>query len=64
MVSLFDLDEDLYDRFIRIQFISFIRPDQRFTSDSELIEQIRRDTAAVRSELDRYAAETPIPPRS
>ena len=63
-VYLFDLDEDLYDRFIRIQFVSFIRPDQRFASEPELVEQIRLDTAAVQVELDRYAAESPIPTRS
>jgi riboflavin kinase/FMN adenylyltransferase len=63
-VYLFDLDEDLYDRFIRIRFVSFIRPDRQFASDADLIEQIRLDTAAVRTELDRHAAETSIPTRS
>lgn len=42
-VHLFDFESDLYDRFIRVEFLHFIRYDEKFDSLEEMIEQMNRD---------------------
>lgn len=40
---IFDLDTDLYDKVIEIQFLEYMRPEVKYPSKEALIEQIRRD---------------------
>ena len=40
---LLDLDEDLYGKWIEVQFLDFIRPEQKFGSLEELKAQIEKD---------------------
>ena len=47
-VHIFDYDKDLYDKNIKVVFVSFIRDEMKFQSKEELIEQIKRDIKIVR----------------
>jgi len=48
---LLDFDADLYGRTLRVEFHSFLRDQQRFTSPGELADQLRVDVAAVRKQV-------------
>jgi riboflavin kinase/FMN adenylyltransferase len=48
---LFDFEGDLYGKLIEVDLLSFIRPDQRFESETALQSQIREDIEAIRSVL-------------
>lgn len=50
-VFLFDFNEDLYDRHLRVQIISFIRPEQKFDGLDALKTQIDRDCEQTRAIL-------------
>lgn len=50
-VWLFDFDEDLYGQTIETELVAFIRPEARFDSLDELIEQIGADAARARAIL-------------
>ncbi len=54
-VHLFDFDEDLYGRFLRVQLIEFLRGEKKFDGLDSLKAQITSDCAQVR----RILAETP-----
>ena len=49
---VFDFDGDLYGQRLQIDFVQRIRPEQRFKSTAELVEQIRKDAALARAALD------------
>jgi len=42
-VNLFDFDQDLYDREVRVEFIERIRDERKFDSAQHLIEQLNED---------------------
>jgi FAD synthase len=42
----------MYERTLTIEFVSWIREQQRFSGREELIERISQDVAAVESALD------------
>ena len=42
-VHLFDFSNDLYGQEISIQFIDFLRPEQKFNSKEELVQQLQAD---------------------
>ncbi|MHB8439532.1 MAG: bifunctional riboflavin kinase/FAD synthetase [Acidimicrobiales bacterium] len=46
-----DLAEDLYDEPARVSFVQRLRPDRRFESAAELVEQMRHDVEHARSVL-------------
>ncbi|MFD0587536.1 bifunctional riboflavin kinase/FAD synthetase [Paenibacillus sp. GCM10027627] len=48
---LFDFDRDIYGKHIKVQFQAFIRPEQKFGSINELIEQIGKDSQKARDWL-------------
>ncbi len=50
-VFLLDFDGDLYGREIDVEFIDFIRPDRKFSSQTDLIAQMQEDVAKARSVL-------------
>ncbi|MDZ4320234.1 MAG: bifunctional riboflavin kinase/FAD synthetase [Phenylobacterium sp.] len=50
-VWLFDFDEDIYDQTIETDLITFLRPEQKFSSLEVMVEQIRRDAAQARQIL-------------
>ncbi len=48
---LLDFQEDLYGMDLRLEFIKFLRPEQRFPSAAALIEQIQNDIHSAREVL-------------
>jgi len=50
-VFLFDFDDDLYDRHLRVQMIDYIRPEQKFDGLDALKNQIKKDCARAREIL-------------
>jgi riboflavin kinase/FMN adenylyltransferase len=59
-VFLFDFEGDLYGREIEVEFIGFVRPDQRFRDMEALKAQIARDCAAARKLLSEVASDDPM----
>ena len=55
-VFLFDFDEDLYDRHLRVQLIDFIRPEQKFDGLDALKSQINTDCQQARKILNSDAS--------
>jgi riboflavin kinase/FMN adenylyltransferase len=50
-VYLFDLEIDLYGKTARVEFLKFIRPENRFSGPEALKTQIQRDIEAAKSYL-------------
>lgn len=50
-VHLFDVAPELYDRFLRVQLVEYIRPEQKFDSFDALKAQIEQDALKARSLL-------------
>ena len=50
-MHIFDFDEDLYGRFVTVELLGFVRPEQKFLGIEQLVEQIGRDISAVRGQL-------------
>jgi riboflavin kinase / FMN adenylyltransferase len=48
-ISLFDFDQDIYGKTIRVKFLHFIRHDERFDSLEEMKAQIKADEVEIRS---------------
>lgn len=46
-VNLFDFVEDLYGQSLRVEFIHFIRPDQKFETVEKMIDQMQQDKEAT-----------------
>jgi riboflavin kinase/FMN adenylyltransferase len=51
---LLDWSGDLYDRPLTVQFLEWLRPEERFSSVEALIEQMDRDSARARSVARDY----------
>ena len=49
---LIDFDADLYGKFIRVELVAFIRPDQKFSSADALKAQMERDVIEACAKLD------------
>jgi riboflavin kinase/FMN adenylyltransferase len=54
---LFDFNGDLYGREIEIEFVDYVRPDQRFPGMEALMVQIDKDCARAKELLDAAARE-------
>lgn len=50
-VNIFDFDGDLYNESLTVEFIDFIRGDEKFESIQQLIDQIYRDKDNVMKRL-------------
>jgi riboflavin kinase/FMN adenylyltransferase len=50
-VHLFDFDGDLYGQYLSVDFVRWLRAEQRFESLDALVAQMHRDAAAARSML-------------
>lgn len=48
-VHLLDFDEDIYGRYVQVDFLRKLRPEHRFASLEELVAQIGKDAAAARA---------------
>jgi len=51
-VHLFDVDQDLYGRVLRVQFVHRLRDERRFPNVEALKAQIARDVASARRLLE------------
>ncbi len=51
---IFEMNQDLYDREVEIQFLAFLRKEQKFTSVESLKEQINRDMEQGKTYLKGY----------
>ncbi len=47
-VHLFDFEESIYEHDIRVHFVQYIRPEQKFSGPEELTARIREDAALAR----------------
>jgi len=47
-VHILDFSSDIYERFIRITFVKYLRTDIKFSSVDALVEQLRKDEKEVR----------------
>lgn len=54
---LLDYQGDLYGQCLAVEFVSRLRPEQRFSDADALIEQIRRDVASARALLGQTSSE-------
>ena len=52
-VYLFDVEVNLYGHLVQIEFLKFIRPENRFSGPEELKGQIARDVATARNYLNQ-----------
>jgi riboflavin kinase / FMN adenylyltransferase len=53
---LFDVDDDFYGMFVRIDFVSYLRETKRFSGPEELITQLEKDRQSAHRALTRLAA--------
>lgn len=51
-VNIFDFDGDLYNESLTVEFIDFIRGDERFDTMPQLVEQIYKDKENVKRRLE------------
>lgn len=50
-VHIFDFNADIYDRPMRISFVRFMRPEQKFDSVEALVARIRKDEEEIKAVL-------------
>lgn len=58
-VHIADFDEDLYDQYVSVEFIDFIRGDDAFGTVEELEVQIQKDVAQINQIFDSMPPRTP-----
>jgi riboflavin kinase/FMN adenylyltransferase len=58
-VHLFDMNEDLYGRTLLVEFIDLIRPDQKFNSVEELVQQMKQDCIQAKARLESLSRDNP-----
>lgn len=56
---LFDFDDNLYGASVEIEFVAFIRPDQKFDSGEALAAQMQQDCAAITAILAKTPSNVP-----
>ncbi|MCU6761351.1 Riboflavin biosynthesis protein ribF [uncultured Roseburia sp.] len=53
---IFDFDDNLYDKAIKVSLCSYIRPERKFRSLEELKKQMKKDIQICKDRLDKYEA--------
>lgn len=53
-VNIFDFEEDLYNKSLTVEFIDFIRADEKFDNIKLLTSQISKDKETVKTVLENY----------
>ncbi len=53
-VNIFDFEGNLYDQSLTVEFIDFVRPDEKFENIESLVKQIYRDKEEVKKRLKTY----------
>ena len=53
-VNLFDFNDDLYNKNLTVEFLEFVRPDEKFSDIDILKKQIKKDKDAVINILKNY----------
>ncbi|UJF35384.1 bifunctional riboflavin kinase/FAD synthetase [Paenibacillus hexagrammi] len=48
---LFDFSDDIYGETVRVELVSFLRPERKFASIEELVEQIKQDAETSKDRL-------------
>lgn len=51
---IFDLNRDLYDEKIKVEFYRFVRPEQKFKDAQELVEQVQKDIVVAKDYWREY----------
>jgi riboflavin kinase/FMN adenylyltransferase len=59
-VYLIGFEGDLYGREMLVEFIDLIRPDKRFASIEELVQQMQADCQSALTRLDDAARQDPV----
>jgi riboflavin kinase/FMN adenylyltransferase len=59
---IFDFDKDIYGKFIRMEFVEWIREEKSFPGAQALAEQIHRDAQQARKILEQGPPEASNPP--
>jgi len=59
-VFLFDFEDDLYGKEIEVEFLDFIRGDQRFPDAQALIAQMQADCARAREIIAAVDRQSPL----
>lgn len=59
-IFLFDFEGDLYGRNIEVEFLDFVREDQRFPSAQALVAQMQIDCARAREIIEGVEANSPL----
>lgn len=54
-VNIFDFDKDIYGRWIRVSFLSYLRKEKKFESEQLLSEQLERDKRATIGTLKKIS---------
>ena len=52
---IFDFDQDIYGKWLEVQLVSYLRPEQKFENVDALIEQMHKDAAESRVRLQAAA---------
>jgi riboflavin kinase/FMN adenylyltransferase len=60
---IFDFDDDIYGRNVRIAFVDHIRPEQKFDGIEAIRAQIETDCVKARALLEAAGTDGPRPPR-
>jgi riboflavin kinase/FMN adenylyltransferase len=50
-VHLFDFDQDIYGRYIQVEFVQRIRSEEKFATVEALVQQMHVDSAQARAIL-------------
>ena len=53
-VYLLDLNEDLYGQELKVEFLRFLRKEQKFNSLEELVNQLRQDEKTARDWIEQF----------
>jgi riboflavin kinase/FMN adenylyltransferase len=55
-VHLFDFDEEIYGEYIHVDFLAYLRPEEKFASADELVAQMDLDAENARAALAALCA--------